>query len=539
MYDLIIVDDEENVREILKKNINQSQTGFRVVGTAEDGEEALKLVKERKPNVVITDICMPGLSGLDLIKEIQKFVPDIKTVVISGYDEFSYAKTAMTLGVTEYLLKPFLLDELYQVLNKIKDELEHQASLVKNITEMQNQIERNLLYSQEHFLKKIIEGNMKEEDVLEEGKQVRIQLTANLYCVGIFKIFVNTGSAAREENADRIVADLFGIVNEKYFDPEIKSYALLPDKNQLVMIFCGSCRNQIQFYQQIEKGIEKMNDSMERYYHTKMKGVLGNTYADWNRISSSYKEALSVWKGVLNVSDHVMRYDEYKRSKEAAGVDIKQKPEDLELDLILQIQMSHQEKALEILREILMHYASYGVEEAEFVNVSLVELVFRISESIVKAGGNLKVWEDENVLKYLKRHFTYGTLMEAKTVLEQYVKKCCEEFSIVNEKQSEKIVFNLKMLIENNLSNEEFNIEEASAQMYFSHNYVRRVFKNKTGESFADYLYRRRMETAGELLMKTKFKVHEIARKTGYSNQRYFASCFKRFYGCTPTEYRE
>lgn len=539
MYQIIIADDEEDVREILARNINQSGKEFQVIGTAENGVDALRLVKELNPSIVITDICMPVLGGLELIKSIQDFDPSIKTVVISGHDEFSYAKKAMALGVTEYLLKPFLPEELFEVLYKIKDNLDHQIALTKNITKMQNQIEKNLIYSQERFLKKVIEGSYQESEIILEGENVQIDLTAKVYCTGIFKVSVNTGHHAKELNGDRVIADFFSIIKEQYFDPEIKIYAISFEENQIVLIFCGACRNHLLFFKHIEQGIEKINESMERYYHTKVNGVLGNAYESIEKISISYQEALSAWKRVLDFKVNIVRYDEGKKRNDTEEIGIRQKPKELELSLLLHIQMNRREKALEALQEIFVSYASYGIEYMEFVNVSLVELVFRISESLAKAGGNLGVWEDDKVIHYLKRHFTYGSLMEAKSVLEDYIIRCCEEFSIINEKQSEKIVYNVKMLIENNLSNEEFNIEEASAQLFFSHNYVRQVFKQKTGESFNDYLFRRRMEVALELLKNPSQKIREIALSIGYSNQRYFASCFKKYYNCTPTEYRE
>lgn len=108
MYRIIIADDEEYVRSLLTKNINQSLEDFEVIATAENGEEAVELVESLKPDILITDILMPFLSGLELIRKIQEMNFPIKTVIISGYDDFNYAKQALTLGVTDYLLKPFL-----------------------------------------------------------------------------------------------------------------------------------------------------------------------------------------------------------------------------------------------------------------------------------------------------------------------------------------------------------------------------------------------------------------------------------------------
>src|SRR5690606_38626163 len=126
--------------------------------------------------------------------------------------------------------------------------------------------------------------------------------------------------------------------------------------------------------------------------------------------------------------------------------------------------------------------------------------------------------------QYIKKHFTYGNLGDAKDALEKYVVKSCAEFMEANENHGERIVSNVKELIESNLDNEEFNLETASAKLFFSPNYIRQLFKQITGESFTGYLIRRRMEKAKELLQNPYLKIQDIALKTGYSNQRYFAS---------------
>lgn len=205
---------------------------------------------------------------------------------------------------------------------------------------------------------------------------------------------------------------------------------------------------------------------------------------------------------------------------------------------MIHIQMGQEEKAEECLDDILHYYESMDVKLGDFVSISLVELVFDISSTLVKAGGQGQVWEDEDVVEYLKEHFAYGSLRDAKEVLQAYILRCCRQFASVNEKQGERIVFQVKELIEKHLGDEEFGLETVSSKLYFSHNYVRQIFKQIAGESFMEYLIRRRMETARELLKNSTLKIQDVAGKTGYSNQRYFASCFKKYYGCTPTEYR-
>ena len=142
------------------------------------------------------------------------------------------------------------------------------------------------------------------------------------------------------------------------------------------------------------------------------------------------------------------------------------------------------------------------------------------------------------VLDYLKHHFTKSSLREAAAVLERYVRDACAPFRSINTEHSAKLIYTLKDMIEKNLSNENFSLESAASQLYFSSNYIRQLFKQKTGESFMEYLIRRRMETARYLLVESDLQIQKVAEETDYSNARYFASCFKKYFGCTPTECR-
>lgn len=539
MYRIVIADDEEDVRELLAKNINQSQSEYQVVGKAEDGQEAVEMVKNLKPDILITDICMPLVGGLDLIRKIQALERPVKTVIISGYDDFSYAKQALTLGVTDYLLKPFMPDEMYEVLDKIKEQLERQKTMLHNMKEMQARLDGNIPVLQERFLVNLVQSredlSSREETargIEKEAEQVKINLQANQYAVGILRIQQNLIGQKKD------IKDFLSAVKDTYFDRKCRTYLAQINEKQLVILFQGGCRSRQSFLKTVKEGMTAIGKSMEKYYNLSFHCILGRVCSQWTQIPVSYKDALSVWKGFLESTDIVICYEEALHHKRDRGNESFERPRKLEQDLVMHIQMGKNEKAQDDLYEILQYYESMDIQLSEFVSVSLVELVFDISSTLMKAGGQVYLWKDENVVEYLKKHFAYGSLWDAREVLEEYVTKCCEQFSRVNEKQGDRIVFQVKQLIEKNLGDEEFNLETASARLYFSPNYVRQIFRQITGESFQEYLIRRRMETAKELLKNPVYKIQDVALKTGYSSQRYFSSCFKKYFGCTPTEYR-
>jgi two-component system response regulator YesN len=171
--------------------------------------------------------------------------------------------------------------------------------------------------------------------------------------------------------------------------------------------------------------------------------------------------------------------------------------------------------------------------------MSIFGLVFSLDHAMMESGSSVRFWQDEKMKQYIKDQLLYGTLYDTKLMLEDYISRRCDEFSVIISNQGDKLVYDIKTLIEHNLANEDFNLESASSQLFFSANYVRQVFKQKTGEGFTEYLIQKRMERAGELLQNPTNKIQDVAQSTGYSSQRYFSSVFKKYYSCTPTEYRE
>lgn len=532
MYQIIIADDEREVRELLAKNINRSQTDFQVIGQAEDGKEAIRLVEELKPDILITDICMPFVSGLELIRQIQELEHPVKTVIISGYDDFSYAKQALTLGVTDYLLKPFSPDELHEVLDKIKEELERQRILMNNVQEMKEQLEISRQFLQEQAVQKLLRKEYCTEAAKGETESAGICLEQRFCAVGILRVHRNL------PNQDRDIKDLLAMVKDTYFQKNCRMYLTRFHEKQIVLLFLGDYRSARIFQKAINEGMTMIEESLEKYYDLKAGCIIGGIYDNWSRIPDSYKEAMIVWKGTLESPKAVVFYEDQKNRKSAESSGKLVRPKELEKQLLIHIQLGQEEKAEECLDEILHYYKSLDVQQGEFVSISLVELVFEISGTLTKVGGQGQVWEDESVVEYLKDDFAYGSLKDAGEMLRTYILKCCRQLNATRERQGERIAFQVKELIEQHLGDEDFSLETVSGKLFFSPNYVRQIFKQVIGESFMEYLIRRRMDLARELLKNTTLKIQDVAMKTGYSNQRYFASFFKKYYGYTPTEYR-
>ena len=182
-------------------------------------------------------------------------------------------------------------------------------------------------------------------------------------------------------------------------------------------------------------------------------------------------------------------------------------------------------------------YTSVSNKGGDYIIISAGELIFGIADDMEKNGFGRP---DKKDIPQLKSHMTAGSLLEIHELLESYIRICCIK---VNENLSanryDVAVRLVQSYIEDHLRDNALSAEDAAELVHFSVSYLREIFKDMTGESFNEYLIRKLMEKAGELLRNTSMKVSDIAEQCGYDNQRYFSSSFKKFYGCTPTEFKE
>lgn len=531
MYRIVIAEDEEEVRKRIVKHINESDTEYRIIGEAGDGELAIELVRELKPDILLTDICMPNVNGLELIRGIREVDKELPIVVVSGYDEFSYAREAMSMGVREYLLKPFLPKELFEVLDKTKKIIEQKNQIAVNLQNMSIELQKNLTYSRERFFHSLLDGKLGKQETEVTAVDIGFDLEADWYCAGIVGF-----EASQQVGMNQMMALYMETIKEYYISKEISIHEARSEHGQLMLFFSRKGRSKEKFLQDIRIGMEKICLSMKQYHKITAKCAVGSTYDSYEKLNQSFQEALDTWR-VLLYQDRAVTI--YTRNTESREMIDEEKAAEMAEQLLLDIQMGDSRSAVARVSDIIDYYAALSPDMVEYISISLVKLVLKISDLMEKSEKQVQAWNDQKVISYLKRHFTYGSLSEAKEVLEEYIGRCCGRLNELNENNGDKIIRNAKMVIDQNLGNEEFNLDVLADTLHFSPNYVRQLLKEKTGENFSDYLFRRRMEMAAELLRNPNHKIQEVAEKTGYSNQRYFARCFKKYYNLTPTEYKE
>lgn len=349
MYRILIVEDESEMRSLLVGYIRRSQPDLEVVGSAVNGKEALQLAEERHPDIVITDIAMPIMDGLVFLQEAAQRGLPFKTIIISGYDEFAYAKKAVALGVSEYLLKPFDPMELETVLNKIKDDLNKQQILLDNMELLQEKVEEGASLLKAHTLRAVLEGREEKRPTNEI-----LDTSADYYCICLLKLPFYMGSerwnTQKQENVDELVT----LLSASCLPKEIRAQGLNMAGNGVILALFGSAEERRTFFLAVKSGMEHLQKSMARYYGIRVVCIIGGVYDTWEQLKDSYQEALEVWRRLTSIDQTLIVCGQEPHSDAAdEAPDTAKRIRALKEQILLSVRMGHDVESMRCLDELM------------------------------------------------------------------------------------------------------------------------------------------------------------------------------------------
>ncbi|MDO5299526.1 MAG: response regulator [Clostridia bacterium] len=536
MIRILIVDDEAPIRDLLAQTISAHGEDYAVVGVAGDGDEAIERCRELRPDIIITDICMPAVSGLEFLQTARAEGLLVKTVIISGYDEFDYARQAISLGVTDYLLKPFLPGELFEVLGRIKREIESQRMLMQNMDSLQTLVDKQRWLVREKLYTQLVRGTLRSIPEPGEPESGLFDFEAPFYCAGQIHIL---GSEHEAQVWDERRSEELAALLEEYFGKQIRLYTVTMSGTQTVLLFAGYEEGEELFHFDLRNGIECSQNSLRRHFNLHMRCALGSVKEDWRQLCDSYEEAQSAWRSQMKADKQLLVYGETGGKTPSGMGDATKQIRQLKTNILLEVRLGNLEKALERLEALMKCYAALSSKKSDYIFISAGELVYAISNELEEQYGTLH----DGLLRQVegtRRKLEYSSLMEMKSALEAFVTASCKWVQSREESgRSKRLIGQVCSLIDGELSNQELSLEWVAARLNFSPHYIRQIFKQHMGEAFSDYVIRKRMEKAGTLLRTSGMLVQDVALTCGYANQRYFASSFKKYYGRTPTDYKQ
>lgn len=531
-WNILIADDENTTVEILSKKIKKHYEENINLSLANNGLEVIEKIKKQVPDILITDICMPIKSGLEVVKYIRRENLSIKILLISGYDEFEYAREAISLGVSNYILKPFLMEEIYQNIDRIIGELDNENQIVLNMEKLKNNTQKFQERAVQAILDDLLEGKaISEKD--RKNCDGLFSFSAHCYCSGSIRVEENRlVKETAGENSKSVLEELLSVVSEELFTPKVKFYIIRKKETLYGMIWtsCLEDETKVRFY--IKRGIEHLTNSMKKYTGMFISVSVGDIVKNYQEIGKSWKQALNMQTFCGEGGDLIYIFNERKKIQGKPDIG---KVDDIKKNIVFATLMGNQDMAEKYLRELAIGYSKVSVDQALFFQITVGEIVYDILEEL-KQNINTRTAVMsiyQNFMDEQKSGIGYPQLHD-------FIRECCSVIEKShNTGNAKKIVETIKKYIKNNLQDEELDLRKVSEQVMFSESYVKQVFRRETGEAFKDYVIRLRLEKARELLEKSSMSIREISEMCGYKNQRYFASSFKLHYGISPSEFRE
>jgi len=542
MFKVLIIDDEPIIRKGLRNIINWKQFDCEICGEAADGLEGSELVKTLKPDIIFTDIKMPEIDGLEMLKEIRDLVPNTKIIILTGYREFNYAQEALKYGAFDYILKPSKIEELTFVVKKAVKELRFTKSKNEEIGKLKNLLEQNIPVLREKLLYDIIYGIVSDEDVINEKLKF---FNLNLYNYTL--MLVDNEGAELDPADDESVGIsqydshlyLLGIINvfEEMFQDSFNVTSISLNNNKVAFIIQylkdKDCYDEIvqtkcAFVQEMilscfgftvsiaisscgEKAVELPDKFKECQQALEHKFYMGNNSIIF------FKDLNSFFK----CEDYSVLENYQKRLIES----IKTGNENLVRDILKEL-FQHIENTCCISKEYLKNFCWNTASLINNIRVSVFSAENDINEKNKDISGLLRLIEKSD------------SIAELNEVLKEISLSVVAK---VNNFNNKKIKLILKKAVDY-LSlhySEQVTLSEVADYTYVSTYYLSRMFKKELGKNFIDYLNEIRILKAKELLKDPKYKSYEIAEMVGILDAHYFSRLFKKYEGLSPTEYRD
>lgn len=527
LYSVLLVDDEEEVIQIIRKKIDWESMGFQVVGYAHNGVEALELAEEYQPDVVLTDIKMPYMDGLALSRKLKEVYRTIKIIIFSGFDEFEYAKEAIKLEVEEYLLKPVNAMELKEVFQRIRENLDRERDEKRNIHKLQEYYMESLPLLQENFFGSLIEGRVPNDQIERFLVNYQIQLKGPYYIVTI--LHVSCTEMPQDMNNPVLLTMSVKKLAEEQLVERYKSRALMY-LGDVVLISQLESTDEVVAY----------TDAMDEFCRT-AKAVCGaRVTAGVGQICEEVQELKVSYQGARNAVSYRALYGN-TRAINIAEIDPQEHSaspwEDQAIhEIIKKIKLGDKEALEQGILRCRQRFLERSISLHKY-RIFVIELIAEIT----RFGNNNHINTEEVFRDYNDIYSMafqsespeelWGWLLEISGKMQELV-------STERQNTTKSFVTRAMEYVRESYADQNISIETVCKNLGVSAAYFSTVFKKETGKTFIGYLTDYRMEQAVELLMTTNDKTYIIAEKVGYGDPNYFSYVFKKKYGMSPSKYR-
>ena len=541
MLKIFLAEDEVIVRETIKRMIPWEDLGFELVGEAADGEMALPLLLRQKPDLLITDIKMPFMDGLTLAKVAKKEIPGLKVVILSGYDDFNYAKQAINIGVEDYLLKPITKNALIERLTEIRSRYEHEKTQKEYYEKFHREMQAYEKNSSRDFFEALVRGSMDMMEIYRRSEKLGLDIVAEAYNVLIFTMNCEEDFSRQREGYSEWEAESLELLEEFFsentsamlFRCNIFSYGvLIKGQKETIEENTRSCVSEIQ----------RIFDRKEQKRQWFV--AAGEPVERLSQIQKSYYSASRAFSQRYLYDENILYYDEMasmeKKNVTEDDSTYLQKVDVNALNpVILQKFLSNGllEETENFVKDYFYAIGQEPLESLVFRNYVTLNVRFSVMSFLKEIGCDTRTLEQED---------TEDVLSESSKSLENaiaYAEKIISQAIALRDQNSgnknRSILKTAVDFIDSHYMEEDMSLNKAANAANVSANHFSALFSQNMGQTFIEYLTNLRMNKAKEYLRCTSMRSSEIAGEIGYKDAHYFSYLFKKTQGMTPSDYRK
>lgn len=536
MFRVMIIDDEPIIRKGIRNIVNWKQFDCEVCAEASDGEEGKNLIEALRPDILLTDIRMPGTDGLTMIRAVKDLVPDCKIIILTGYRDFDYVQEAIKLGVFDFVLKPTKIEELTAVLSRAVNDLKCLVKRAEEMEKLRKLFKQNIPVLKEKLLYDILYGiNPDRESILAQAELLGVRIER--FILAVVEID-NDDDDKRFSQYDYHLYQ-FGIINtfrdifSDDFDPT--SIAMNGGGAAFVLQYAEDFPDRMGI---INEKCAYLQDLITNCFGFTVTIAISSEGYGVMQLADKMKECREGLEHKFYLgSNTVIFYGDLKSFVKFEDYSFLEKTQRL---LLEGIKTGNEKVVGSRLEDI---FAAIG--SLERVNMEYLKEFYLGTISSIN-NIRLSVAQAENDKKAATLHLTSIQRMIGESENIDELNGLLKEVSLsiaakVNQYNSKSIKLILRRAMDyiQEHYSEQVTLNEVADSVYVSTCYISRLFKKELGINFVDYLNGIRMEKAKELLRDPRYKTYEVAEKVGIPDAHYFSRLFKKVVGLTPTEFRE
>lgn len=540
MYKLILAEDEEDVREGIIGQIDWAKHGFEVVDQAENGREAAEAIDRLLPDVVVTDIQMPFMNGLQLAEWIRSRHPNTKIIILTGFDEFEYAQRAIKLQIDEYILKPFSSQELIDVLLKVKEGIEAEIAEKENVFVLSEHYRKSLPVLREQFLSSLVSRRLTALEIAEKSAEYGVVLAGECFQASVISVdYIRREDQLQPDGRPLSLRDtgdrnlqLFAVLNiaeEICGKHGLGKVFIHRDEVVLLTVSPGDtdmtgCTFAI---------LEEIRQNVERFLKLTVTAGAGTVCHSPDQLFRSFGDARQAldYRLILGNNRVIWIEDVETRANRMLDYD-----ELTQQSLIRTIKLGTVQELREAVDGLFAGLDTAQVSTQDY-QIFLLEIITSILRVAKEAGrGTAELFGSG--LSSLTAMNKFNSVDEAKQWIIDLCTRIMDSIALERQSSYKQLIDQAKEYIRDHYAEYDISIGKVCQHLHISTGYFSSIFKKELKMTFVSYLLQIRLEAAKELLRSTELKAFEIAERIGFTDPNYFSFCFRKKYGISPKEYK-